>query len=295
MSRTGQILAFVVIVTVGVTHGADLLPQNPDTLLAMLRAKDAQFDNLAADFERRTKVKDLDGSVESPLATVEREAIADCYLVIRGEETTYTNVFRTDHVGKPLDTSTPRATKTSNAAGVQQNMTVINELRIFHDDTRPEGTSSVLRKQRMLDEFCLGVGYGTRIQTIDRIQIKDGDALVEATMRLFREDTTKALLEIDSDLLVRKATMTATNPDGGQTRFEISNEGLSDSPEGATVAKRGVLKWTTLGTNRVVEDYSLSLTRIEHSLTPGTYKRMIDLKRSTATHTVDMTPRSAEY
>jgi len=252
MSASAQVLACVVIMALGVAHAADPVSQAPDTLLAVLRAKDAQFDNLAVSFERREKVKDFDTSEAAPpLAMIEREAISDCQLVIRGAETTYTIDFKTDHLGKPLDGSTPRRSMTSNASGVQQNMTIVNELRVFHDDTRPAGTSTVLGKQRMMDEFCLGVGYGKRIESVDQIEIKNGVTHVEATMRLFRDDTTKAQLKIDSDFLVREATLTATNPDGGQTRFDISNEGLSDSPAGAAVASKGVLKWITLGTNQV--------------------------------------------
>ena len=192
MPATVQVLAYVLIAAFGVAHAADPLPQNPDTLLAGLRAKDAQFDNLAASFERRAKVKDFEWSSDTPLALVEREAITDCYLVIRGEETTYRLNLKTNYLGKPLDSSTPRTIKMSNASRVRRNLAIASESGTPHDETRPDKAFSALRTRRMLDEFSLGVGYGTRIQSMDQIEIKDGVALVEATMRLFRDDMTKA-------------------------------------------------------------------------------------------------------
>jgi hypothetical protein len=229
---------------------ADWIPKDPDEFLAKLQAKDAQFDNLSVEFKQRETIhRDPAAEYASDSFNAMRfggqqqparpekfpqpydvERVSTYRLTIRGLQTTTDFASDTDGRGEPF--AKTYTVKETNIGGPLQ-VLADNVLRI---DFRPDDGMGMLYSHRMQTEFALGVGFGKRIGKIKSIQPDGEDAVVDATMRLWRSDeVTNAKLTIDKNLIVRKANLLVDVGGNGMRRYEIvtSTSGLSAGPSGA--------------------------------------------------------------
>lgn len=299
----------------------DWVPEDKAVFLNALRTKDSQFDNLSVEYEKRTEttvdplMELIDrpqgaskASVEPPsgsddLDVYTKLVVVEKILVVRGEQTTLTVKGNASQVSGSEAKQVPFVSKSSNVSGVLKNTVEDPTEFVFHDDTRPFDETNLLAEDRMLDEFCFGVGFGKRITEIESIEVRDEMAVVEAKMLLWRDIPTKARLTIDRNFLVRNADLHYNNS-GHEARFVVVTKGLTQSPSGAELATSGSLVKKGLATvvrgkrvdlgGAVRDDYEVVVTKVTHDLSDTAYATLVDLNEDEATRHIDMTPASRE-
>ena len=295
----------------------DWIPQSKGILLDMLKAKDAQFDNATVVFERhevRTVnplfewAKQVEGAGKAGIPAPDLpeilpeirsvEVVTGYQLTIKKSETTLESWRVISDDGEEPKKEESTGSKTTNIGGLQTNMVTTFDSKILHEDPRPFDPNGLLAEDRMFAEFCLGVGFGSRIQSIEAIATEGDLAAVDATMKLWGNDVTKAHLLIDRDFLVRKAELLADS--GDQTRLEIRTEGKVDSPSGKEIASKGIFRRVALtamvngqkiGLNdRVDADYSIVISDARFDLSLSEYETLVSIDRESATRVVNMLP-----
>ncbi|WP_144995536.1 hypothetical protein [Polystyrenella longa] len=268
----------------------DWIPKEEEALILKLREMDAQFDNLAIQFDRFVKSVEtksdktnekkelLHESTEGHSVTKGvSEADLDLYCMESKQYLFLSGNRALWEVAPVINNSPLGQLGMVNVADSTKHPRFI----VGHIDLR-NCSSSVVRL--MLNQFCFGIGYGSHIVRINQIESEDGFAVVDAEMRLWSTDTTLAKLKIDSNWIVREATLVA-NTKGNETRFEISTKGTTDSDSDIKMATSGELKRTALTAvsgrekvdlgQRVDEDYRLNLLHVRGNITDSVIQRNI--------------------
>ena len=195
----------------------------PADLLKVLRAKDAEFDNVKLDYVTTAEL------TSKPFSAWKYPEIAKMYhwenekpeifpfrynesLIVRGPSVTFIRVLDPTYPVKKSESTrhmTPYQ-KWSNVGGVRRQITRNAESGRGHAtmDINPGGAPvDMAQEQAMEVEFAHGFGFGKRIKQVDRIE-RDGPRLkVEGTIQIWWEDISRFQLVFDDNFLVRQAAI----------------------------------------------------------------------------------------
>lgn len=304
------VFVFVFVLQVTLTEGADKLDASkftPVTLKELLRARDLQFDNLTFRIVKRelkSKVVFTEFGEAAPPKGQEltAEVTTEYRVTIRGAETTI-DVNETVAGGVDLG-FIPQKTRTSNASGKEMIRQVIPrpggqppEIRISHNGDQPP--NGLLEQEAMFAEFCLGVGYGRRIEEIKSIEQAGDNLKVEATIKMYEgsDELSQATLILDSDFLVRDAGL-QTRDEADGLRSEIKTVGVvKGTKPGQVVAKSSSHKrwiyWTDRNAaqrNSLQVNAPYTTQSIKYDLTPAEYAELSRIDIGKDDRVVDTTP-----
>ena len=228
-------LGLVEVLLVARFRGASF-PKNPEELLELLKARDAQFENVHVFYIRRgvdppptNPYWMFPGEKPKAQPTQPMPFRFKEQMMLRGA---YTTLVRDLYTMSPMPSDSGTMFiphhKWSDTDGL---------VRHFHEDKRYDDRSMEIRPGESTPvgivsamcrkvEFSLGFGFGRRIKTISSVTRKDHQLVLEGSIQIWQEDVSTFRLSIDEDLVVRDAVINV-DAEGNQTRYDVSTEALS--------------------------------------------------------------------
>ncbi len=200
----------------------------PEELLAQMRARDEAIENRKLQFVKSGVVVVnawwADTTKPTTPAKIRFQRLTT--LVVHGAGVTWESIA--DPLAKFDQSRMSSFNKGSNVDGTLRSMNRGQDPGTRGDVTMnvdPGGYPvDVFQEHGMQAKFVHGLGFGERIKVIESITpVKEGYR-VSGTMQIWWEDYTTFELLVDSNYLVRKATIDA-DVNGHRTRFEVTTEG----------------------------------------------------------------------
>jgi hypothetical protein len=272
-------------------------------LLALLRAKDKEFDNVRLDYEISGEV------VKQPFPAWKYPGIAKTY----GWENEKPRVvpFR---YNESLIIRWPDVTFIREAAeGSSKSMlpyqkwsnTESKAREITRDGSKTRGNAimtiragglpvDIAQEQAMAIEFAFGFGYGSRIKQIDHIREEGTGLKVEGSIQIWWDDVSRFELLVDDRYLVRQATI-ESNVKGNRTRFEVTTEGTVKSGS-FELAKTGSFKRIALGMEvegkllgkpKTVNEFRTQFKAIHENLSDDAYRKLVAMDMEPGMQVID--------
>lgn len=309
-------IALVVILPVALA-GRAIADDSPNAqeFLELLRAHDARFDNCSVQFTRR-EPRHVDERIEFMAAQFnnfkygrpqleppaefpdpyDATLVHNGQLTIRDDDFMLSTVWLTDRRGHPQPPAGP--IHWGRADGIERSLDLNH--RVMHIDEPAADECSLLQWKRMACVMSLGVGYSQWLREISELQETDAGWRVSGSMNLFGVDRTQCELEIDADLIVRKANVYCiVGPEAGPTRerrFEICNSGVLEDSAGPLLAQSGSFQETTVvavvggesqQVNRPGEAWEIKAGPVEFDLSDETYSELTSIDEESADHVID--------
>ena len=289
----------------------------PASLKEALTSRDLQFDNMTVVY-RTSRVKvGVIATKESQQATlgtfgippdgeeVEARVTTEYRLTIRGDETT---IDVDEQVEGSVDLGfIPQRTRTSNSSGkelIRQMIPGSEQKKIPEEDLvshyGDEPPNGLLEQDQMFGELCLGIGYGKRMKEVTSIKQAGPNLEIEATLLLYDglPDISRATLIVDSNLLVRKATLWTRDESDGLMSEIITDGILPGLPPERFVARTSSHKrrnfWTDRGGkkrngNLINADYET--VSIKFELSDEEYASLSSIDMDAADRVMDQSPK----
>jgi hypothetical protein len=299
-------LGLLQVLLVARASGAEL-PEKPKELLELLKARDAQFDNVHVSYIRRGVDTPPTNPYwmfpgEKPKAQPTKPTAFRFkeQMMLRGAETTVVRDLYTMSPA-PSDSGTMYIPhhKWSDTDGL---------VRHFHEDKRYDDRSMEIRRgestpvgivsaKRREVEFSLGFGFGRRIKTISSVTRKDRRLVLEGSIQIWQEDVSTFRLSIDEDLVVRDAVI-KVEAEGNQTRYDVSTEG-SVKDDGFVFARTGHYARTALGLKsppvelevpfepHITDEFDIDFKAAKFHLSDDEYKTFTKMEIPPGTHVTD--------
>lgn len=296
--RTAVVL-LVLASALGALPASEGMSMSRDMLLRLLRAKDAQLDNVRLDytvsgiyqtkpfpawkFPQLARKHGWDREKPEKIPFRYKES-----LVRRGPHVTVTR--EQDPTFRPPENTQTRMIpfqKWTNKNGLSREITKTGGTGRGHGilEIRPAGLPvDLVQEHGMAIEFAHGLGFGKRIKTIDKLTRVDDGWRVEGTIQIWWEDESRFSLVLDEDLIARRAVI-KSNVKGNLTRFEVTTSGRA-AVEGFLFAGKGSFKRISLGRlrdgkvrgkPRVLKEFATSFVSVEPHLTDKEYERLTDM------------------
>jgi len=298
--------ALVLAVITGRVHASETIA--PADLLKVLRAKDAQFDNVKLDYvtSGQTRTEPFPAWKFPGLAKKhgweheKPEVIPFRYsenLIVRGPNVTL--VRNLDPAVQPKGTRSRMVPfqKWSNTDGLSREITRNSDSGRGHAimEIRAGGLPvDIAQESAMAIEFAHGFGFGKRIKHIDRIQREGSRLRVEGSIQIWWEDQSRFRLVLDDRYLVREAYI-ESNVKGNHTAFEVKTEGTATSSD-LEFAKTGSFKRIALGRQvdgklsskpSVQKEFQTEFRGIQTNLSDDVYKELVAMNPEPGTQVFD--------
>lgn len=185
----------------------------------------------------------------------------------------------------------------SNSGDLLQSAIVNGENKFIAQATGP-GSLATIDQQRMAIEFALGFGFSRRLLALDSIEeAADGGLIAEGRIRMWVDDESVCRLEIDRDLVVRKA-MIHSDIEGNQHDFETNAVGTFVQSGLPVLAASGRFRKRWLGTMREgqlvgkprdKDVIGIQLAVLEHPVTDVEFDRLTTFNVDEQTAVRDVT------
>ena len=286
--------------------------EDPEELLGILKAKDAQFDNAAlryttwGEFTQEGfpawKYPEIAEQIGIPKGTMygPSKQIKFRYneeLVVRGPNTTFIRVLdptlKLDESNKGLQ----RFQKWSNTDGLARE--ILDGDETHKDDRIIQIHSSgapvdLAQEQRMWVEFAHGVGFGKRIREIESLSAQNGKTIIKGTIQMWWEDTSQFAIAVDDNYIVRRAVIDS-NVHGNLTRFEVTTQGTVER-KGFVLAETGhfVRRWMGMyrdgkkvGPPKVKKEFYCRFKDIVPNLSDEQYESLTKMEATPGTYVMD--------
>ncbi len=208
-------------------------------------------------------------------------------MVIRGDETTFVRQF--DPALAQKNSSTQQFVpyqKWSNGGGLSREIVEVSSGKEWIMDIRKrDPLGGLFPEQRMEIEFAHGFGFGKRIKEIKTITRAGATQIVEGSINMWDDDVSKFRIELDDDLVVKKAEID-TNTREKLSHFEIRTEGKVERA-GFVFAKTGHFKRVSLGIRRegrlqgephVVKEFSTTFGDVKFHLNDAQYESLVEME-----------------
>jgi hypothetical protein len=272
-------------------------PPDPNTFLATLKARDATVDNVHLAYDRYgEEVKS--GQVAGPpksmnsLPTLPPKLMKYYYrmeVIRRGQDVT--QVRTVDEARTEVAKGYPvagRYHKWSNKGGVCRELSDTghgNQGSKTLDVEHNPALSSVILEQLLQVEFALGYGFGKRLQGVSTLTASPTGWTLTGPFKIWGNDVGTCTIDLDKDLVVRKALVDTVSKSSVLWRFEIETSG-SVRTDRITFAHSGHFKQTYLGRQgreqvpsekRVQDDFRVTFVKGTFDLSDAVYESLTDL------------------
>jgi hypothetical protein len=312
---------------------------NPDEVLQQLRARDATFDNVAYEYElirhdsiepKREVLKtsftlSRGGAGSDPFqqdrmrraraiatelpTTLELQYTRTEVLAVRGD------IFACENAGETITNAGSADLKQTaellELLGFQASVPsrwsnagdqVTASYAFDHQPVQSRSASGGLVLQRLAErEFCLGIGFGRRMRTIERLmELPDGAIRVFGTIRLFGKTDYDCELSLDHSLLVRNAILRRP-PEAGHwiVEYLVTTTGAHSFLPAGALAAEGTIVERRLSQNpsgdddrsrEIVERKSLRLLSATQPVEDEEFRRLTTFNPEPGTAVLDHPP-----
>ncbi len=301
------LLGLLTVVLYGPAARAEL-PENPKELLVLLKAKDAQFDNVLVYYIRRGEFTPPEFPYwKFPGEKPSEEPVKSMsfrfkeQMMLRGRQSTFERDVYTKPLAPPSDSATTFVShqKWSDAGGVIREFLESKEyddrsMMIKKGGSGPLGAFAAHRREV---EFSMGFGFGSRIKTISSVTKKDAQLILEGSILLWDDDVSTFRLSIDQDLVVRNAVI-RVEAGGNQTRYDVTTEG-SVKDHDFVFARTGHYTRTALGLKnprgklkvpfkpKITDEFYVDFKSAKFQLEDEEYKTFTKMELPPGTHVTD--------
>jgi hypothetical protein len=271
-------------------------PKEPAVLLKRLKDRDAEFDNRSIEAEQRwTERVSPRGQIASNRFNARRFGQPDPgsppedgippdfdqphrlrrLLTVREPEVTIERLADLEKMKHPEYVAIPnKGCRWSTAGGVERVWSPeTKDLRILGAPAE----DGILRWDAHMIQWCCGYGFARRIESIDAVQPDDGVLTARGWMRLLGYDASQVELDLDRDLIVRRAVIKVPSKDGAgwneylvETRGTVRPNGCP--PVAETGRYRRILK-PAARPESVYQDYEVRFVAASAHLTDEQYER----------------------
>lgn len=270
---------------------------NSDELLELMRAKDAQFDNVLLEYNRHGEYatksfpawKYPDIADRNSWKNEKPEIIPYQFTekaIIREPYATFTRKNDPLELPSDLKSSMSDFQKFSNTDGLTREYVMSGSSPNYM--TILKGGNPIDQSQEYLMgiQFAHGFGFGKRIKSIDEFERIENGWKMEGDFQVWRTDQSRYKIIVDEDFIVRKAEIIA-DVFGALTKFEIETEGLAES-EGFDLAQTGLFRRSkgglpendSLSTSRqfrVDQEFRIRFLRSQPNLSDQVYDELADM------------------
>jgi hypothetical protein len=307
-------------VLVGQTRGNDSpspfanLSSDPSHLLDRLKQRDAQFDNRSVQTEQRWTER---VSPRSQIAANQFNAmrfgqavpekppedqIPDDFdqphrvrhwLTVREPEVTLERLGDFEEMKHPQYVALQnRGFRWSSAGGTER--TYSPETSVLHIHGQPR-SGGVLRAYQWMFEWCCGYGIAKWMESIDSVHTEGDRLIVEGRLQLMDYDDSLVEMELDRDLIVRRAVIAVpAESGGGFNEYVIRTVGTARPENCPPVAEQGhfqrILK-PVAKPESVYQEYDIVFLAASAPLTDAQYAERTRIEPDPDTQIVDMRPR----
>jgi len=300
--RLSASLSVIVLLTAAMPAVLSAELYSPEQLLELLQARDAMLDNVELKYAESGVViippyqPWRRGETTSPAAPAKPERCAytdHVQLVVRGVDTTLIRTRDdklTDETAAGLKVLNPYQ-KTSNARRLFREMAKFDMKGrgsvVLDIDSRPAVPVDLIREAAMKAEFAHGLGFGKRIKQIEEISQKEGRIVANGTIGIWWEDISRFELELDEDLVVRRASI-LSDVKGSITGFEVTTAGtvthkaIKLARTGSFSRFGGGVTWLdgrTEGKRVPINEVSITHEDLTIQLSDESYEALIDFPR----------------
>ena len=279
-----------------------------EQLLAILKAKDEQFDNAllrmttSGVIEMNLPADAGAGGWDGEPYTIRFQY--DENLAVRGGETTLDRTLVPDSVF----VESAIGDRIGGGRGEYQKWSHIGSLSRDYSSTGGAARGDrvmeisagglpvdVAEEDRMFREFSLGFGYGKRIKSIDAIE-RDGELLVvRGSIQIWWADESTFEIRLDDDFVVRQALI-ESDVEGNKTRFEIQTEGTAEDSSGMQIAQSGEFTRTSLGFHidgrivgqpKIAESFNVEFQELKLGLSDSEYESFTSFPMELGTQVIN--------
>ncbi len=258
-----------------------------EDVLAVLRAKDSQFENVNLKYTV-TKPYSFGGMDDEGVWSVSGTSIYHEQMVMRGPDVTIVQNLDPSLMDGPLSRFMVKSSKN----GLTKDFHIVgtrgNEGCLI---IRPIDVAvNAVQRQGMDREFALGFGFGKRIKEIHTVDEKDGKLIVTGSIQMWSRDESHFEAELDADYIVRSATVESVVGEDKtrKTRFETHTSGtVIKGP--VALPETGTFKMTRVSGDkeelRTILD--VEFRDVEFNLDDETYEQLTNIELPPGTQVDD--------
>ncbi len=278
-----------------------------DLLVALLHARDAQFDNACLRYHysyeqtmplEPEEVPEWPDALRTKLRADHSIRVYHAYhalMVVRGKQVTFSH--RADKAAAeqngPYVGISPFSKRTNVKGGYWEIVDDGSSTEMLRLPAGPD--QDILQWQRMSVEFALGFGFGSRIIKITSVVERDDGYLLTGAIRLYANGLSEFELEIDRSFIARRATVTVALEDGKTvTVLNITTAGTIyvDDVAIPTSGKftRTLYSRNTSGqlvATRVEKEFVVRFNHVDWNLSDSVYEALTDMSLTAGMRVVD--------
>lgn len=266
---------------------------DPEVLIAKLKQRDAMFDNRTIEIEQhwvehvsprgQIASRQFDSArsgqpkPESPAA----DTIPDDYvqphrlrrlLTVREPEVTIERredacpMKHSEYVAIPNI-----GCRWSTAGGVERVWSP--ETHDLHILGVPSLDSKIRWDEHMI-EWCCGYGFTRGLKSVDSVRVADDRLVVEGRMRLTNNIESRVEMQLDRELILRRAVVSIPSNDGGVDEYLVENDGTERPSDCPPMARSGRFRRTLKPAGKaesVYEDFQIRFLSASPRLTDVQY------------------------
>jgi hypothetical protein len=287
---------------------------DPDHLLKQLKERDAQFDNRSVQTEQRwiervspraqiasRQFNAMRFGQPAPETTTDDE-IPDDFdqphrvryrLTVREPEVTLERLGDFEKMEHPQYVAMQnRGFRWSSAKGTERSYSP--ETNTLHILGQPK-SGGVLRGYQWMLEWCCGYGIAKWMESIDSIREEGDRLIVQGKLQLMADDDSRVEMELDRDLVVRRAVISVPAKGGaGFNEYVVQTKGTERPESCPPVAQQGhfqrILK-PAAKPPRVYQEYDVLFVAAYARLTDAQYAERTLIDPDPDARIVDMQPR----
>ncbi len=179
----------------------------------------------------------------------------------------------------------------SSAGGTERDYNPNHNTMHIHGEPRLYG---VLRMYQRSMEWTCGYGFAKWMKSIDSMKVKDDHLVVTGKIQLLDEDKSTFELELDRDLIVRRAMISIPSKPNGTNEYIVETSGTVRPKKTPPLAKQGhcrrILKPVGKAES-IHDDDTYVFVSITAKLGPMQYKENTEIIPKPKTSVVDLRPR----
>lgn len=295
---------------VALVDGESWPPTNPDKLLQQLKLRDASLENRILTIEERWTERIDPKAIQAQSQFYDLKfgqpnnfypdpnSLPDAYdqphrrlweMIARKSDVTLKNV------GDLEERLNSKYGSIDNTGYISTN--VGGNVRAYSPKTETlhilGASSGMLISRRHAFEWCTGHGFAKLISSINSIVVTDDRIVAKGSGTFFDIDNTTFELEIDRDLIVRRAVISVPSRPNGFNDYRVTTDGTTRIDNAPALAKHGISQRVLRPAGKPERDYTkhdITFVSLSDPLSDEKYSQVVEFKPKPSVRKVDTRP-----